>query len=54
MKTNRRINYRRPRGTLGGLRKFLMPPEVLVFRELRRLELLERYARFPALLHHLD
>jgi hypothetical protein len=54
MKTNRKSNFRRMRANgLMGLRKFMVPPAVLIFRELRRMELMERQP-LATLAHHID
>jgi hypothetical protein len=54
MKNLRKANLRRTRITMNGLRKFLVPPEILIFRELRRLELMERQLPMAILSHHVD
>ena len=54
MKTMRKNNFRRTRSSLNGLRKFMLPPSVLIFSELRRLELMERQPPTAVLTHHID
>jgi hypothetical protein len=55
MKMNRKNIFRRVRANNSlGLRKFMVPPAVLIFRELRRLELMERQPPMAALAHHVD
>lgn len=53
-KNHRKNNARRSSPVFsGGIQKFLVPPAVLLYRELRRLELQDRLPP-PLNLHHID
>jgi hypothetical protein len=56
MRANRKTNGRRVKVAWGGISKFMVPPELLVMSELRRMEALERQcqAQFLHLPHLLD
>lgn len=42
MKTNRKNQLQREKMISSGLRKFLIPPEMIILQELRRIELMQR------------